>query len=100
MKNECNIISGRVSLLNEDLRRVREQQQVLADQRAKEAKELKAKKDAEERKKKKVTLEKKGGKKLGGTNDTCTPASYNPLNPWSSQSTGYRPTQRRVNRGS
>lgn len=90
MKNECNIISGRVSLLNEDLRRVREQQQVLADQRATEAKELKAKKDAEERKKKKVTLEKKGGKKLGGTNDTCTPASYNPLNPWSSQSTGYR----------
>jgi hypothetical protein len=79
----------------EELRLVRERQQQIANERAKQADILRKEKEKKEKERKNnVAKEKKKktqGDRLGGTNafdgSSCT---YNPLQPWSSNSTGYR----------
>jgi hypothetical protein len=78
----------------EELRKVRLRQQELATERALEAAKLKAEKDAQERQRKNNVAKKtsESGKKLGGGNSTTGQSSqgYNPMQPWSGHSSGYR----------
>jgi len=96
----------------EDMRRVRLQQQELLTKRAIEA-EKERREVENEKKLKKLQLDKdKAGKNTvgdGGTNSKKKKKNsissngqsngYNPMQPWSSSSGGYRAPRRKVNRG-
>lgn len=106
---------NRTKSLNEDLRRIREQQQEEVRCKAKEAAEAKKKKKAEELEKKRIQQpgeELRGGSRLGGdgprrrrrtTNHGSTGvsrSSFNPMDPSSSSTGGgYRPQSRNIQRG-
>ena len=82
----------------EELRQVRLRQQELATERALEAAKLKAEKDAQERQRKNNVAKKtsQGGNKLGGSGSNSNsssgqgPQGYNPMQPWTGHSSGYR----------
>mmetsp|Transcript_23521 Transcript_23521/g.66963 ORF Transcript_23521/g.66963 Transcript_23521/m.66963 type:complete len:169 (+) Transcript_23521:44-550(+) len=92
----------------EELRQVRLRQQELADERAKEAAKLRQEKEAKERERKNNAARKNTnlkGDKLGGNKTTTTTTTtvdtpgYNPMQPWATHSSGYRPARRTVNGG-
>lgn len=112
--------SGNADSRREDMRRARERQQELATQRSREAAVLKAKKDAEERDRKNSVARNNathGGNRLGsggavhgggggeggsgsgsGSGGTGpTSRGRNPLQPWNSNSSSYRPARRTPN---
>lgn len=88
----------RVSRLREDMIRVRQAQQEEAARRAKEAAEEMEKKKREEVKKKRVKqpIEEKGG---SGRRLNEEGGGYNPMNPSSGHSRGFRANRRNPRRG-
>lgn len=82
----------------EELRQVRLRQQELANQRAKEAEKIRKEKEAAEKDRKNHVAKKRptGGDTLGRGSSG---GGYNPMQPWTSQTSGYRPARRTVNRG-
>lgn len=76
----------------EQLRQVRLRQQELATQRALEAAKLKKEQEVKERQRKNNAATKKSnhgsGDKLGDTSRDAP--GYNPMQPWTAQSSGYR----------
>lgn len=78
----------------EELRKARLRQQEVATERALEAAKLKAEKEAQERQRKNNVAKKtnEGGNKLGGGSNSSSqgPEGYNPMQPWSGHSSGYR----------
>ena len=71
--------------------RIREQQQEIANQKAKEAAAKRKEKEAEERQRKNKVAQRDAtnrgeGRPLGGSDA----AGYNPMQPWSGTSRGYR----------
>lgn len=77
----------------EELRQVRLRQQEIANQRAQEAAKLRKEKEAQEKDRKNHVAKKRptGGDTLGkGSSAASRGGGYNALQPWSSQSSGYR----------
>lgn len=77
----------------EELRQVRLRQQEVANQRAQEAAKIRKEKEAEERDRKNHVAKKRptGGDRLGSTEASSSASGgYNPMQPWSSQTSGYR----------
>lgn len=88
---------NRTKNLNEDMRRVRLQQQEIAMERAKVAAVERKAEEAE--KKKKKNLKTHGTSSSKGDGTKLGKADYNPMQPWSSNTRGYRPARRNANRG-
>lgn len=101
---------------NTDIQRIREMQQERATKQALEAEKERKIKQAEERKRRNEIAQdkwKRGGQVLGGdderpkrrkpqssSSDRSSAASgYNPMQPWTSNTSGYRPARRNVSRG-
>jgi len=78
---------------------VRERQQALANQRAQEAAQVRKEKEKKEKDRKNHVAKnkEKGGDRLGG--DSGATCSYNPMQPWTGHSNGYRPARRSTRRG-
>jgi len=88
----------------EAMRQARLRQQELLNERAKIAEVERKEKQAEERKKKieKADAERKKAQGTGRTlmsEDESGGGGYNPMQPWSANSRGYRPARRQVRRG-
>lgn len=78
---------------DQELLLVRKRQQEIADERAKQAAILRKEKEHKERERKNNSARKSNkttpGDKLGGASDIQA-CDYNPMQPWSSSSNGYR----------
>ena len=87
----------REAVFQDDIRRVRLQQQQQANIRAVEAAKEHKEKETKEKTRKNQLFDpkKQGGTKLGRTSDN----DYSPMQPWSGSTKGYKPTRRIVNRG-
>jgi len=85
------------------MRAVRLRQQALADERAKEAAKKRKEKEAQEKARKNSVLQKKkkdeGGDKVGGNEKKLNACDFNPMQPWSAGTGGYRAQRRTVRRG-
>mmetsp|Transcript_19993 Transcript_19993/g.27417 ORF Transcript_19993/g.27417 Transcript_19993/m.27417 type:complete len:174 (-) Transcript_19993:612-1133(-) len=108
----------RVATLEQDMKRVREMQQEKHAAATSAAAQVEKKKKSEEMEQRRVKqpMEVRGGdgRRLGDGNSSSSSSSragnnssssgsggggYNPMNPWSSSTSGYRPARRNPNRG-